>query len=118
MASPSSVTTATTHDTTPEQVLSKIEKLPRQDTEDAPTLYAYYGNFGIAEPIRITMEALCAELVRAKYAVQNDGGKKLTEDRIKHLARSHDFYLDLLREQALGRKAWYDECRAHGEVVR
>lgn len=103
------------HDVTPEEVEQRIAKLPRQDTEDAPTLYAFYGNFGVAEAVRSSMEALCAELVRAQFALRE---QKVTEERLKQLARSHPLYLELLTEQVLGKKSWHDECKAHGEVLK
>lgn len=98
-----------------ELVTRKIAAIPKRADDTFPTLFAWYGNFGMAENYRSVMAALAAELVRAKYAVLNE---KISEARIEDLSRCEDVYLDFLAEHLAGRQLWAKECLSLGETPK
>lgn len=75
--------------------------IPDRNTEDYPTLAAWYSGFAFAEHYRKVCLALCKEALRAKHA-----GEKITESRLEDLARTHPAYLDYLRRHLEGRTLW------------
>lgn len=89
----------------------KASLIPERETEDYPTLAAWYSGYSFAEHYRKVVQAQCQEIVRAKGAVD---GQKLTEARIEALARLHPIYLDYLATHLRGRILWEAEYRAAG----
>ena len=51
--------------------------------------------FGYADHVRKIILSNCAEIIRARAAVEET---KLSEARIDQLAHIHDFYLDFIRQ--------------------
>lgn len=77
-----------------------VPKLPSIASEDPAMLEALHGNFGLVEHLRKCTLAKCEELVRARC--ERDG-EKVSEGRIKTLARLEDEYLDFLIDSLNGR---------------
>jgi hypothetical protein len=75
--------------------------LPALDLTDPANLEAFYGNFAFFDHYRKSILAQCHELLRGKYASENE---KVTETRLENEARVHPIYLDFLAEHFNGRQ--------------
>lgn len=77
-------------------------EIPGCNLDDPAEVEAFFGNFGMAEHFRKSVQASCEELVRADYARREE---KITETRISALARVHQNYMAFLVETLQGRVA-------------
>lgn len=75
-------------------------EIPSIDETDPAQVEAFFGNFGHWEHWRKVVLANCAELERAKAVGITP---KVTEDRLKNLARIHPNYVQFLTDGLLGR---------------
>lgn len=90
------------------------EDVPERESDDIAVLAAWYSGFAYAEHYRKVVLAQCKEIVRADYAARD---KKVTEERLKDLARTHPIYLDYLATHLHGRTLWEREFRAAGGLT-
>jgi hypothetical protein len=84
---------------------------PERETDDYPTLAAWYSGFAYAEHYRKVVLAQCREIERAKAA---SSGTKTSEARLDDLARLHPIYLDFLATHLKGRAEWEAAFLAQG----
>ena len=77
--------------------------IPKRETDDPATLYAWYGPYGWCENYRKVVLAQCREIERAKAATS---GGKVTESRLEDLARLNPIYLQFLADHLKGRQEY------------
>lgn len=73
------------------------DNLPDFDLEDEAVRDALYGAFGHYDDWRSVVLDNCKEIVRATTK------EKLTEERVKNLARTHPLYLDFITTHVYGK---------------
>ena len=83
------------------------DKMPVFNLNDPAVRAALYGNFGHYDDWREVVLANCQEIVRATTL-----GNKISEERIKNMAKTHPIYLEFLTVHFGGRAAWEDDVRA------
>ena len=77
-------------------------ELPECDLSNPADVEAWYGNYSFFDHYRNCVLADCKEIERAKASVS---GEKVTEERLKDLARRNDIYLTFLAKHLNGRRA-------------
>src|SRR5690242_10141697 len=95
-----------THETVRRTPSGDASRVPTRESDDEATLAAWYfgGAASTYEHYRSVTLAECKEIIRARYAVSK---QRISEDRIKDLAHTHENYLEYLRVHLEGRIKWH-----------
>src|SRR5690349_18987732 len=94
------------HETVRRTPSGDASRVPARESDDEATLAAWYfgGAASTYEHYRSVTLAECKEIIRARYAVSK---QRISEDRIKDLAHTHENYLEYLRVHLEGRIKWH-----------
>jgi hypothetical protein len=79
------------------------------------SLAALYSGFAYAEHWRKVVLASCTEAIRAGASLQK---QRISEARLKDMARVHPAYLSYLERHLRGRMAWEAEVKKEGGIGR
>jgi hypothetical protein len=81
------------------------DRMPEFDLNNPAVRAALYGNFGHYADWKSVVLANCTEIIRATSK------EKLSEERIKNLAKTHPIHMDFMTLHFGGRTAWEDDVK-------